>query len=575
MLGQEDLLSRFERVAKSRGGWSARCPAHDDQDSSLFIRQDAEVNWHLECRAGCTTEKIADVLGITLSELSSEQLVRYPYDGFYEVVRIGENDFRERRPDGDGGWTFDMMGVEPRLYRLELLKKASHGHSRPAIVVEREEYANRLWNAVGDQMPATCSTGGLGNWAGTHIEQLKAAGVRQVSVIPDRDLESQTYAHEVAYACHAAGLSVRIVDLPDSVNNVSDYIGAGYRGNDLVVLIEAAPWFTGPLPTRLSEVTPEPVSWLWPGWIPVGSVIVLEGNPGVGKTLLALDLAARVSAGRTMPDGRSGLREPAGVVLVTADDLSRTVRPRLDVMGADVTRIEHLPRDGHRLPTDADLASIRVSIRAAEAKFVVVAPLLPVLSSAAASYTDQELRNALAKLARLAARTRTAILVTRDLDKGAAGNARDRGAGLGNVSGVWTRLIAGPDPDRAQQSVLRRIASDPATEGVEFLQFRMVVTAAGVPSIAWNPPPNAPAPSRSLARSRRQGPSALDVASDFLRKLLADKAVPAGEVAEAATAAGIKMPTLKRAKGRLEVESEKLGQPGSDAQAWIWRLPRR
>ena len=205
----------------------------------------------------------------------------------------------------------------------------------------------------------------------------------------------------------------------------------------------------------------------------------------------------------------------------------------------------------------------------------MVAPLLPVLSSAAASYTDQELRNALAKLARLAARTRTAILVTRDLDKGAAGNARDRGAGLGNVSGVWTRLIAGPDPDRAQQSVLRRIASDPATEGVEFLQFRMVVTAAGVPSIAWNAPPNAPAPSRSLARSRRQGPSALDVASDFLRKLLADKAVPAGEVAEAATAAGIKMPTLKRAKGRLEVESEKLGQPGSDAQAWIWRLPRR
>ena len=574
MLGQEDLLSRFERVAKSRGGWSARCPAHDDQDSSLFIRQDAEVNWHLECRAGCTTEKMADVLGIALSELSPEQLVRYDYDGFYEVVRIGEKDFRERRRDGDG-WTFDMMGVEPRLYRLKELEKASLGHGRSAIVVEGEEYVNRLWNAVGDQMPATCVTGGLGNWAATHVEQLKAAGVRQVAVIPDSDPESRAHAHEVAYACHAAGLSVRTIELPDAVNNVSDYIGAGYRGNDLVALIEAAPWVTGPLPTRLSEVKPEPVSWLWPGWISVGTVVVLEGNPGVGKTLLALDLAARVSAGRTMPDGRSGLREPAGVVLVTADDLSRTVRPRLDVMGADVTRIEHLPRDGHRLPTDADLASIRVSIRAAEAKFVVVAPLLPVLSSAAASYTDQELRNALAKLARLAARTRTAILVTRDLDNGAAGNTRDRGAGLGNVSGVSTRLIAGPDPDDAQQSVLRRIASDPSTEGAEFVQFRMVVTDAGVRSITWNAPPNAPAPSRRVARSGRQGPSALGVASDFLRKLLADGAVPAGEVVDAATAAGIRMATLKRAKHLLEVESEKLGQPGSDAQAWIWRLPRR
>jgi hypothetical protein len=573
-VAQEDLLSRFERVAKSRGGWSARCPAHDDRDSSLFIRQDAEVNWHLECRAGCTTEKMADVLGIALSELSPEQLVRYDYDGFYEVVRIGEKDLRERRPDGDG-WTFDMMGVEPRLYRLEKLEKASLGHGRSAIVVEGEEYVNRLWNAVGDQMPATCVTGGLGNWAATHVEQLKAAGVWQVAVIPDSDPESRAHAHEVAYACHAAGLSVRTIELPDAVNNVSDYIGAGYRGNDLVALIEAAPWVTGPLPTRLSEVKPEPVSWLWPGWISVGTVVVLEGNPGVGKTLLALDLAARVSAGRTMPDGRSGLSEPAGVVLVTGDDLSRTVRPRLDVMGADVTRIQHLPRDGHRLPTDADLASIRVTIGAAAAKFVVVAPLLPVLSSGAASCTDQALRNALAKLARLAARTRTAILVTRDLDNGAAGNTRDRGAGLGNVSGVSTRLIAGPDPDDAQQSVLRRIASDPSTEGAEFVQFRMVVTDAGVRSITWNAPPNAPAPSRRVARSGRQGPSALGVASDFLRKLLADGAVPAGEVVDAATAAGIRMATLKRAKHLLEVESEKLGQPGSDAQAWIWRLPRR
>ena len=574
MISQEDLLSRFERVAKSRGGWSARCPAHDDRDSSLFIRQDAEVNWHLECRAGCTTEKMADVLGIALSELSPEQLVRYDYDGFYEVVRIGEKDFRGRRRDGDG-WTFDMMGVEPRLYRLEKLEKASLGHGRSAIVVEGEEYVNRLWNAVGDQMPATCVTGGLGNWAATHVEQLKAAGVWQVAVIPDSDPESRAHAHEVAYACHAAGLSVRTIELPDAVNNVSDYIGAGYRGNDLVALIEAAPWVTGPLPTRLSEVKPEPVSWLWPGWISVGTVVVLEGNPGVGKTLLALDLAARVSAGRTMPDGRSGLSEPAGVVLVTGDDLSRTVRPRLDVMGADVTRIQHLPRDGHRLPTDADLASMRVTIGAAAAKFVVVAPLLPVLSSGAASCTDQELRNALAKLARLAARTRTAILVTRDLDNGAAGNTRDRGAGLGNVSGVSTRLIAGPDPDDAQQSVLRRIASDPSTEGAEFVQFRMVVTDAGVRSITWNAPPNAPAPSRRVARSGRQGPSALGVASDFLRKLLADGAVPAGEVVDAATAAGIRMATLKRAKHLLEVESEKLGQPGSDAQAWIWRLPRR
>ena len=71
MIEQADLLGRLERVEKSRGGWTARCPAHDDRESSLFIWHEDEVRSRLQCRVGCTPAEIAadpDVMRIYLGE---------------------------------------------------------------------------------------------------------------------------------------------------------------------------------------------------------------------------------------------------------------------------------------------------------------------------------------------------------------------------------------------------------------------------------------------------------------------------------------------------------------------------
>src|SRR5712692_4785507 len=56
----------------------------------------------------------------------------------------------------------------------------------------------------------------------------------------------------------------------------------------------------------LSEVETQYINWLWPGRIPLGKITILDGDPGMGKSLLAIDLAARVSTGQPMPDGTSG-----------------------------------------------------------------------------------------------------------------------------------------------------------------------------------------------------------------------------------------------------------------------------
>lgn len=90
--------------------------------------------------------------------------------------------------------------------------------------------------------------------------------------------------------------------------------------------------------TLLSSVTPEAVEWLWQGHVPLGELTIIDGDPGTNKSSVTLDLAARVSTGREMPDGSPGMR--GGVVLIQAEDsLTKTVPLRAKAAGADLSRI--------------------------------------------------------------------------------------------------------------------------------------------------------------------------------------------------------------------------------------------
>lgn len=92
----------------------------------------------------------------------------------------------------------------------------------------------------------------------------------------------------------------------------------------------------------MSEVSPERVAWLWPGYLPKGKLTVLDGDPGLGKSLVTLDIAARISTGHAMPDGTPA--KPGRVVLACGEDgLADTIRPQLDAAGADTSKIIALP----------------------------------------------------------------------------------------------------------------------------------------------------------------------------------------------------------------------------------------
>lgn len=251
----EHVLSRLQGVRRSGGRYIALCPAHNDNKASLSISA-AEDRVLLKCFADCENEAVVKALGLQMNDLfdhspkefgngkkpgsySHEKEV-YDYtdaDGnlIYQVVRFEPKDFRQRRPDGNGGWIWNLQSVNRVLYRLPKLKPAiSKGEM--ICVVEGEKDVHSL-ESVG--LTATCNAGGAGKWQESFAEYLKKASV---VLLPDNDEPGRKHAENVAQSLNGFAASVKVVELPGlpPKGDVSDWLQAGHTVEDLHGLVEQA-----------------------------------------------------------------------------------------------------------------------------------------------------------------------------------------------------------------------------------------------------------------------------------------------------------------------------------------------
>ncbi len=329
----------------------------------------------------------------------------------------------------------------------------------------------------------------------------------------------------------------------------------------------------------LSSVEPEEVSWLWPSWLALGKLALVDGDPGLGKSAMTLDLAARVSAGKAFPDGAEC--KPAGVVLLSAEDgLADTIRPRLDAAGADTSKILALAtvpdENGHErlLSIPEDLGLIEKGIRRVGARLVVVDPLMAFLSGDTNSHRDQDVRRALAPLAGLAERTGASVLVVRHLNKAAANNPLYRGGGsIGIIGAARMAFVVGKDPQdenrRVMASTKNNLAVPPAS-----LMFGLEEAESGSVKVRWLGQCEVSAKDLLATPQDREHSDARSEAVEFLEDILAGGPVPSSQVKEEAEEAGISERTLARAKKKLGVIAFREGESGGRGKGqWLWKLP--
>ena len=256
-----DALRGAGKQVNDRGGRAmAQCPAHDDNQPSLSVTGiDGSVLLH--CHAGCQPPAVLAAIGLTPRDLYDDPNgARYDYPDGRIVLRTPDKRFTQRG---------NTKGGRAALFR------ANHiGDSQLVYVVEGEKDVLAVEAAGGT---AVCSPMGAGN--AKQSDWLPLSGL-DVIIVADRDQPGRQHAAAVAELLDGNAASVQIMQAAVG-KDAADHLAAGKALADLVP-VEQAPLIVMAT-TRLADVKPERVSWLWPGRIPVGKLVTLDGDPGLGS----------------------------------------------------------------------------------------------------------------------------------------------------------------------------------------------------------------------------------------------------------------------------------------------------
>lgn len=270
--------ARNTKAGQDGCSWTCHCPVHEagpgTHTNSLSVLAADDGKIVVNCHNGCDPREVIYAFGLTWkdcfppkSESSSKVTAVYDYedaDGIlrFQVCRLepGKDgrtkDFRQRQPDGTGGWTWKTKGLQKFPYRLKELAAADPSH--PVFIVEGEKQVDYL-RSLG--LVASCNPGGAGKWLKSFAKYFSD---RDVIVIPDCDPPNEKtgkivgaeHAKEVADSLIGIAKSIHVLELPDCQPKwgLDDWLQKG--GHTLAdlqkILSEAPEW--GPESTITTQI---------------------------------------------------------------------------------------------------------------------------------------------------------------------------------------------------------------------------------------------------------------------------------------------------------------------------------
>jgi hypothetical protein len=536
----------------------------------------------------------------------------------FQVVRYEPKDFRQRRPNGQGGWIYNLKGVKLVPYRLDQIIEAT-ATSPVIFVVEGEKDAGALW-AIG--IPATCNPMGAGKWKDEYSAYFIGA---TVFVVADNDPPGAAHADEVVASIRKAGGDAFLLRLPNlpPKGDVSDWLAAGGTAEKLYELAEgavnlqgeqeappeqeapktetpapeasdAAGNGTAPIETlvtmKASAATLRAIQWLWPGRFALGKIGLLVGLPDEGKGQILCDIAARVTRGAEWPRGE-GKAPQGNVVLLTAeDDIDDTVATRLEAAGADRSKIEIIKMvmkagaEDRMFSFVTDLALLRRKVaEVGNVKLILVDPLSAYLGvKTIDSFRTTDVRAVMGPLVTLANELKVAIIAVMHFNKkvdvtNALLRISDSMAFGATARHVWAAI----DDSENQRKLLVKGKNNLAPANIKALSYGFGVGEVGkdpetgqtimAPHIVWFGHVDVSATEAMQAASENRSPGAKDEARKFLIDILANGPVPTSEIEDAANGNGIAWRTVERAKRELGIIAKKDGPKDE----WRWHSPRK
>jgi hypothetical protein len=502
-------------------------------------------------------------------------------------------------------------GVEPRFRQAKGIKLRPYGEHR----LHEAAHAGRLFACEGESDTQTmwyCGLPGLGIPGASAANCLKAEhldNIDNLNLLPDNDVPSEQLVDGVCKRLSQLGYvgRVRRVKIPHKYKDVSEwYVAVGKEAFERELAMAGSQAELLPIEPRqpamkaaadaqinghaeqprirqlmirnFAKIQPQKTRWLWRGYIPLGTLTILDGDPGLGKSTIWIDVIARVTRGQSMPnEGETDLNGPAVALILSAEDSpENTIRPRLDAAGADVNLVENIEatkvgEDSERppvLPADVDLLEGRIA--ETSAKVVVIDVFTAYLDGELDAHRDQDVRRCLHRLKILAQRTGCAIILIRHLNKLNGGAAIYRGGGSIGISGAARSvLMVGKNPADPQQFILAPVkcnlcAKPPA------LTYSIMTAGGDASIIGWGQETSLSAD--DLLGCQSQKGSVAEECAELIRELLADGPKLAEDMVDELRANGFKENAIRYGRKKAKVRAFRKGF-GEDGK-WWWELQK-
>ena len=312
---------------------------------------------------------------------------------------------------------------------------------------------------------------------------------------------------------------------------------------------------------KMSEVELQEINWLWYPYIASGKITMIQGDPGEGKTTLALRLAAACSTGQALPG--MTITEPVNVIYQTAEDgLGDTIKPRLMEAGADEDRVLNIVEDTFSLTLLDE--RIEAAIVQTGAKLMILDPVQGYVGEKVDMNRANEIRSVMKNVAAVAERTDCAIVLVGHLNKMQSANSAYRG--LGSIdfrAAARSVLLVGRMKKEPNVRVIVHDKSSLAPEGKS-----IAFSLGDENGFRWLDGYNDITADELLCGFNAETKTA--AAEQLILDMLSDgDPVPCKTIQAAAKAKGISKRTLDDAKKNIgSIHTDKPGKH------WTWQLPK-
>jgi RecA-family ATPase len=306
----------------------------------------------------------------------------------------------------------------------------------------------------------------------------------------------------------------------------------------------------------MDKVEPVSVKWLVYPLLPIGKISQLIGDPGLGKSTMALHIAAMLSHGKAVFGSEGEPLQGKTLYLSGEDNANDTLKPRLMAMGADDSQVAIVENIGNDILADNDI--LEDAVFQVKPRFVVIDPLTHYVGKDMDMSRASDMRRLTSSLSAIAEKYECSFLVINHLNKAKGGKNLYRGLGSIDIAASARSVMmlerSENDPDIR---ILQHIKSSLAPEG-RALAFRIdkdsIINFLGKYDDISDDELNEP------EETKRKH------AMDVLKGLLSGGPMPSAAVQRACSEAGISESTVNRAKKEMGVRSIR------KADVWYWTL---